>query len=78
MGGWGGGGYGCVGGCPMHTHMHACMHMLNMINMGASMCVHARACGDTLIPQDVPRHLPTHLPPTQSHREPKTPKFNSV
>ena len=22
MGGWGGGGYGCVGGCPMHTHMH--------------------------------------------------------
>ena len=31
MGGWGGGGYGCVWGCLMHTHMdmyaHAHMHM---------------------------------------------------
>ena len=44
----GGGGYGCVGGCPMHTHMHththACTHahtcmlnMLIMLNMDASM-----------------------------------------
>ena len=48
--GWvdgGGGGYGCVGQCPMHacTHMHtyACTHartcMLNMLNMDASMSV---------------------------------------
>ena len=48
-GGWvhgGGGGYGCVGGCPMHTHTHAhaCTHahtcmlnMLIMLNMDASM-----------------------------------------
>ena len=39
MGGWGGGGYGCVRGCPMHgcMHMnaftHACTCMLNMVNM---------------------------------------------
>ena len=23
----GGGGHGCVGGCPMHMYTHACMHM---------------------------------------------------
>ena len=44
----GGGGYGCVGGCPMHTHMHThahtCTHthtcmlnMLIMLNMDAPM-----------------------------------------
>ena len=50
-GGWvhgGGDGYGYVGGCPMHTHMHthACTHahtcmlnMLIMLNMDASMSV---------------------------------------
>ena len=53
-GGWvdgDGGGYGCVGGCPMHarmhtyadTHTHTCTHartcMLNMLNMDASMLV---------------------------------------
>ena len=48
MGGWGGGGYGCVGGCAMHALMHThtyarrhartCMlNMLNMLNMDASM-----------------------------------------
>ena len=48
MGGWGGGGYGCVRGCLMHAHMHmhahTCTHeftcmlnMLNMLNMDASM-----------------------------------------
>ena len=47
-GGWvhgSGGGYGCVGRCPMHTtHAQACMHahtcmlnMLIMLNMDASM-----------------------------------------
>ena len=44
-----GGGYGCVGGCPMHT----CTRMLNKINMDASMleaicnfcaCIHVHAC----------------------------------
>ena len=60
-----------------------------MINMDASMsaaicnfytcikvCVHVRACacvGDT---PHAPRCPPTHLPPPQSRREPKTPKFN--
>ena len=54
-----GGGYGCVGRCPIHTHMHThtCMHactcMLNMLNMDASMsaaicnfyiCIHVCAC----------------------------------
>ena len=40
----GGGGYECVGWCPMHacmyTHVHACtcmLDMLNMLNMDASM-----------------------------------------
>ena len=50
VGGWGGGGHGCVGGVTCthahtcmqtHTHMHARTHartcMLNMINMDASM-----------------------------------------
>ena len=55
-GGWGG--YGCVVGCPMHTHMHmharTCMlNMLIMLNMDASMsaaicniytCIHVRMC----------------------------------
>ena len=40
----GGDGYGCVGGCPMHTHMHMhahthmhVKHVVNMVNMDASM-----------------------------------------
>ena len=56
MGGWGGGGYGCVGGVPCmhaHAHMHACTCMLNMLNMDASMsaaicnfytCINVRVC----------------------------------
>ena len=59
MAGWGGGGYGCVGGVPfMHactcTHARTCMlSMLNMINMDASMsvaicnfytCIHVCVC----------------------------------
>ena len=35
MGGWGGDGHGCVGGC--HMHAHTCM--LNMLNMDVSMSV---------------------------------------
>ena len=68
------------------------LNMLNMLNMDASMlaaicnfytcinvrvcmCVHACACvwGH---PPHAPRCPPTHLPPPQSRREPKTPKFN--
>ena len=72
-----------------HTCTHTCTCMLNMLNMDASMlvaicnfytcinvhvcvCMHAHACtcgGDTPMP-------PIHLPPPQSHRKPKTPKFN--
>ena len=71
------------------THMHV-KHVVNMINMDASMlvaicnfytcinvrvcmCVHAHVWGDT---PHAPRCPPTHLPPPQSRREPKTPKFN--
>ena len=106
-GGWvdgGGGGYGCVGECPMyacmhtqmHTHTHARTHartcMLNMLNMDASMlaaicnfytcinvcvymCVHVTCmcmCGGH---PPCPQMAPTHLPPPQSRREPKRPKF---
>ena len=74
-----------------HTHTRTCMlNMLNMLNMDASMsaaicnfytCINVRVCmcvcvcvcGDT---PHAPRCPPTHLPPPQSRREPKTPKFN--
>ena len=73
-----------------HSHMHICTCMLNMLNMDASMsaaicnfytcinvCVcmrmHVRVCGDT---PPCPQMPSTHLPPPQSRREPKTPKFN--
>ena len=79
----------CMHACT-HMHMEACTHvwtcmlnMLNMLNMDSSMsvviwkfytcihvcvcmCMHVCACWDT----------PTHLPPSQSYREPKTAKFN--
>ena len=78
--------WGCVPCTRTCTHAHTCM--LNMLNMDASMleaicnsihvcvcvCMCARACGDT---PHAPRHPPTHLPPPQSHREPKTPNFNN-
>ena len=48
----------------MCVHACACMHM----------CVHA--CGDTTHASKMPQTPPTHLPPPQSHREPKTPKFS--
>ena len=70
------------------THMHACMHtctcMLNMLNMDASMpaaicnfytCIHVHVCMHVWTPP-CPQTLPTHLSPPQSHREPKTAKFN--
>ena len=75
-----------------HTHARTCMlNMLNMLNMDASMsvaicncytcikvhvcmCIHACAC--VWGHPHAPRCPPTHLPPPQSCREPKTPKFN--
>ena len=91
MGGWGWGGYG-GGGCPIYKctfmHVHTCTCMLNMINMDASMsaaicnfytCVCACACTCTFVgTSPCPQMPPTHLPPPQSLREPKTPKFNRL
>ena len=75
----------------MCMHMHV-KHVVNMINMDAFMlvaicnfytcihvhgcmcvCVCVHVCGDTPMPSDTP-HQPA---PSQSHREPKTPKFNN-
>ena len=82
----------CMYACThMHTHARTCMlNMLNMLNMDASMlaaicnfytcinvrvcmCMHARACACVWGHPPCP---PTHLPPPQSRRETKTPKFN--
>ena len=86
----GGGRYGCLGGVPCmhactHTHAHTCM--LNMLNMDASMlaaicnsihvCVHVHACACVWGHLPCPQIPPTHLPPPQSRREPKTPNFNN-
>ena len=75
----------------MHICTHTCMlNMINMLNMDASMlvaicnfytCVHACACmcmhvGTPPYAPRCPQTPPTHLPPPQSRREPKTPKFN--
>ena len=91
MRGWGWGLAWVYGGVScMHAHMHARTCMLNMLNMDASMSaaicnfytcinvrvcmyVHVCVCGDT---PHAPRCPSTHLPPPQSRREPKTPKFN--
>ena len=73
-----------------HTHVkhdkHGCLHFgghlqfLYMYTCVCMMCVcmhvHVHVCRDTPMPPDASRHPPTHLPPPQSHREPKTPKFN--
>ena len=56
--------------CNFYTCIHVCM----------CMCMHARACACVGgHPPHAPRclwHPPTHLPPPQSRREPKTAKFN--
>ena len=92
MGGWGWGWVWVCEGvshASMHAHTctHACTCMLNMLNMDASMsvaicnfytCINVHVCACACVggnPQ-CPQMPPTHLPPPQSHREPKTPKFN--
>ena len=53
--------------CNFYTCIHVCM----------CMCVRACVCGGTPpMPPDAPDTPPTHLPPPQSCREPKTAKFN--
>ena len=74
-----------------HTHACTCMlNMLNMdasmstaicnfytcINVRVCMCVHVHACACVWGHPPCPQMPPTHLPPPQSRREPKTPKFN--
>ena len=89
---WGGIGFWGCGKMPhaLCTCTHACTHtptcMFNMINMDASMlvaicnfytCTHVCAYMYTCVgTPPMPPDTPTHLPPPQSHREPKTPKFN--
>ena len=56
--------------CNFYTCIHVCM----------CVCMHAHACacvgGHPPMPPDAPDTPPTHLPPPQSRREPKTAKFN--
>ena len=71
------------------TCMYTPTCMLNMINMGVSMlvaicnfytcihvCMHVHAFKDTPHVHRCLQTPPKHLPPPQSCREPKTPKFN--
>ena len=74
----------------MHMHVkhakhakHGCLHVgghLQFLYMYKCACVHVRACTCICVcvvtPPHAPRCPPTHLPPPQSRREPKTPKFN--
>ena len=85
MGAWGWGLVWVCGGMShacthARTHMHVkhakhgCLHVgghLQFLYMYKCACVHVH--GNT---PHAPRCPPTHLPPPQSHREPKTPKFN--
>ena len=52
--------------CNFYTCIHVCM----------CVCVHVHVWGDTPHAPRCPWHPPTHLPPPQSCREPKTAKFN--
>ena len=88
----GGGGYRCVGVCHahmcthayMHTHMHTHMHMHvkhdkhGCLHVGSHLqylymcvCMHVYMCGGTPT-----LYTSIHPPHPQSHRDPKTPKFN--
>ena len=71
-----------------HTHMHVkhdkhgYLHVGNhcnfytCIHVCAYMCMHACACAHVWGHPHAHRHPPTLLPPPQSCREPKIPKFN--
>ena len=52
--------------CNFYTCIHVCM----------CVCVCVHVGGDTVHAPRCPWHPPTNLPPPQSRREPKTPKFN--
>ena len=71
----------------MHMHVkhakHRCLHVgghLQFLYMYKCACVHVHACTCMCVcvgtPPHAPRCPPTDLPPPQSRREPKTPKFN--
>ena len=84
------GGVPCMHTCAhtcMQAHMHACCkHVVNMINMDASMGVAicnfytymcACACMCTCVgTPPMPPDAPNPPAPPQRCREPKTPKFN--
>ena len=74
----------------MHMHdkhdkhdKHGCLHVgghVQFLYMYTCACMHVHACacmwGHPHAPR-CPQTHPTYLPPTQSRREPKTPKFNN-
>ena len=75
----------------MHMHVkhanhakHGCLHVSGHLQfLYMYTCVYVRECACMLVcggtPPHAPRcpwHPPTHLPPPQSRREPKTAKFN--
>ena len=90
--GWQMGGWGWVWVCGkvshacMHAHAcakHGCLQVgghLQFQYMYKCACVHVHACVCMCVcvgtPPHAPRCPPTHLPPLQICREPKTPKFN--
>ena len=77
----------CTQACTCMLNM---LNMLNMdasmsaaicnfytcINVHLCMCMHAHTCACVWGHPHAPRCPPTHLPPPQSCREPKTPKVN--
>ena len=61
----------------MNASMSAAIcNFYTCINVRVCMCVHACACACVWRHPPCPQMPPTHLPPPQSHREPKTTKFN--
>ena len=74
----------------MLTHYTCMLNMINMdasmlaaicnfytcIHVCACMCVYSHACAYVWRHPHASRHPPTYLPPPQSCREPKRPKFN--
>ena len=65
------------------THMHVkhakhgCLHADGHLQLYTCVCVHVHACACMHVgAPPMPPDTPTHLPPPQSRREPKTPNFN--